>query len=250
MEDLVKTMPSALNLGAQDHGEEIPVPTTPANDDDLGELTALQLAYHKQKSSLFFGRLPSEIRNMVYRHLCIAREDIDAEYEFQKKDFTYRYAFPQWEVDASFARSCRAGLYETYPILYGENNFVFYKAFQVNSFGMKGLGMWRNLHGGRNKMPSPITEKANHASQCDVFGTTLISGARGRLSLIRHATIAIDIGAGIPRKFWPHPHVRINATDEMWDFWWMVLHGVHCQASSISASIFQERALGAKSWWR
>lgn len=87
-------------------------------------LTPLQIAYQKQKDSVFFGKLPAEIRIQIYEHLLLTPEPVApflpraTVIDRKTKDTSIEYEKSS-KLDATIARTCRAAFYEAHPILYG-----------------------------------------------------------------------------------------------------------------------------------
>ena len=121
---------------------------TEVGNDDYGCIPCLQSAYHKQRESMFFNKLPSEIRVEIYAYLLIAHGVISP--NNQPIDVWHnRYSLEDHVVNeqapglhATIARTCRASLYEAYPILYGQNVFSFYTSYHIHCFEQTGLSMY------------------------------------------------------------------------------------------------------------
>ena len=139
MEKLAGILSESLNLGAKE-----------IDSQDQETITPLQLAYENQKDSEFFTRFPAEIRNKIYGCLLIAEEIITPDHRLvggAKEDRRCRFgdygigpelaAGPQGAV----VRTCRACVYETYPILYGHNEFSFGRGQEFDDFKLGRLNM-------------------------------------------------------------------------------------------------------------
>lgn len=134
MEKLAGLLSDRLNLGAKDVDSQDPDPNT--------TLTPLQLAYRRQKDSAFFARLPAEIRHKVYECLLVAHEIITPDHRLLEAMEDRRRRFGDYGVGMKLAaglhgkivRTCRACVYETYPILYGQNEFSFGRVEEFNDF--------------------------------------------------------------------------------------------------------------------
>lgn len=113
-------------------------------------VTPLQKAYLAQEGSVFFGKgkgkFSAEIRNMIYEHLLIAHETITPDHyphpeQYGEFDLNLLVGDKQAAgLHAGIARTCRAILYETYPILYGCNVFEFWLPHHIRGFERTGLG--------------------------------------------------------------------------------------------------------------
>lgn len=129
--------------------------------DDTSQLTALQLAYRNQKDSVFFGKLPPEIRNRIYAHLLVVNDAIVVEintwiiapekiswglgcipYQHFHASIGYQGPFigdnREPLLDAVMARTCRLSVYEAYPILYEQNIFSFHDSEDMHCFERAG----------------------------------------------------------------------------------------------------------------
>ena len=128
-----------------DHESDVLKMTPASIVDDVLPFTQLQIAYEKQKDSVFFGKFPPEIRNRIYTYLLVVEReikvDIDNEYAPEKQEkigYAGPYIGNDAELDATFSRTCRLTVYETYPILYGENVFAFSDWGQTRCFEVTG----------------------------------------------------------------------------------------------------------------
>jgi len=135
-------MSRELNMVPNDNESDVLKTTAAGIVHDASQLTPLQLAYQKQKDSVFFGTFPPEIRNKIYAQLLAADEviavEIDEQYAAEDHDIGYQgpYIGPNREaaLDATIARTCRLSVYETYPILCGRNIFAFSGWRQMHYF--------------------------------------------------------------------------------------------------------------------
>jgi hypothetical protein len=140
MENLAGLLLEDSNIGAKEYKIRDQRPTT----------TPLQIAYENQKDSNFFDRIPAEIRNKIYGCLLIAHEIITPKH--RSHGLVVGLA-DQHEIFGDFsigdklaaglhgavARACRACVYETYPILYGQNIFSFGRQREFDYFMVGGL---------------------------------------------------------------------------------------------------------------
>lgn len=134
MEKLAGLLSEGLNMGAKEVDSLDQNPRT--------TLTLLQLAYRRQKDSAFFTRFPAEIRHKVYECLLIAHEIITPDHRLLDAIEDRRRRFGDYGVGMKLAaglhgkivRTCRACVYETYPILYGQNQFSFGRVEEFNDF--------------------------------------------------------------------------------------------------------------------
>jgi len=79
VENLATKMPRELNIAPKDFGNDVPSTSTTIPTQDTPQLTQLQLAYRKQRDSVFFGKFPPEIRNRIYVHLLVVDDVIAVE---------------------------------------------------------------------------------------------------------------------------------------------------------------------------
>lgn len=151
-------------------------------------LTPLQRAYMMQNESIFFRNLPPEIRIKIYQYLLHAYEVVNPSHQSLRSEPRMCHDRAPG-LDAGITRTCRAAVYETYPILYGQNVFSFAEREDMQYFQFKGLN------------PS------------DTFGTNLLAGSAGRFSLLRHVSLYVPI---IETIFWLVPG---NLTDNLVGCW-------------------------------
>ena len=97
----------------------------------------LQIAYSNQKHSILFGKFPAEIRNRIYEVLLLTDQLADD----RSQDPT-PYFWVLKVIEGAIVRTCRAVLFETYPVLYGRNTFFFSEAFQIEKFQSCHLPLW------------------------------------------------------------------------------------------------------------
>lgn len=95
-----------------------------------------QRAYSIQKQSTFFGKFPAEIRNRIYDFLLVADEIVNPGHQRVSTN-NYGCGKVPAGLDATIARTCRAALLESYPILYGRNVFAFVTPDQINRYHSK-----------------------------------------------------------------------------------------------------------------
>jgi len=142
MENLAGLLSEGLNMGGKEIDSQDPDPRT--------TITSLQLAYEKQKGSNFFARFSAEIRNKIYECLLIAHEIITPDHRLLGHVVFMadrRYRFGDYGIGDKLAaglhgavvRTCRACVYETYPILYGQNRFLFGRYQEFDYFKLGGL---------------------------------------------------------------------------------------------------------------
>lgn len=106
---------------------------------DLGVLA--DNAYQNQKQSLFFTRLSPEIRIMIFENLLVSKGIIartDGPRRYPKED-GISMIVPIKSLNTMLLHTCRAAIYEGYPILYGSNTFGFDSPSDMNNFKLGGL---------------------------------------------------------------------------------------------------------------
>lgn len=139
MENLAGLWLESFNMGGKEN----------KNQDPRTTITPVQIAYENQKDSNLFARIPAEIRNKIYGYLLIAHEIITPDHRF----FGFAAAMVRCGrlgdygigctlaagVHGAVVRTCRACVYETYPILYGQNIFSFGRQREFDHFMVGGL---------------------------------------------------------------------------------------------------------------
>ena len=110
----------------------------------------------------FFGRLPMKLRILVWIDVLVSSADIANAHKFMRPreplivtDFP-----PIKDIDAALLRTCRAIYEETFPILYGNNRFVFFRTSEIPKFAFGKL----YFPLGRHFLDSPF----GHAVNCNV----------------------------------------------------------------------------------
>ena len=97
----------------------------------------------------FFGRLPMELRVLVWIDVLVSSRNIANAHKFMRSREPLRATrFPPIKgIDAALLRTCRAIYEETFPILYGNNRFVFYRSSHITkfAFGMLYFPLRRHL---------------------------------------------------------------------------------------------------------
>lgn len=147
MESLARMMSRELNMVPKDNESDVLKTTAAEIVHDSSQLTPLQLAYQKQKNSVFFGKFPPEVRNKIYAQLLVADEviavGIDEQYAAEEHDIGYQGPYEDFNretvLHGTIARTCRLSVYESYPILYGGNVFLFSDRGQMYWFEIMGM---------------------------------------------------------------------------------------------------------------
>lgn len=90
----------------------------------------LTKAYHRQRKSPFYNKLPAEIRNQIYEYLLLTDQTIDVTIRAFSLKKTFKLGEnplhdPPPGIHSAICHTCRGALYETYPIIYGRNMFSF-----------------------------------------------------------------------------------------------------------------------------
>lgn len=98
----------------------------------------------QQTACLLFSRWPLEIRRLVYHELlvasCIDHPDRLVEDRISTLIITKaQKAMYKLGIDTAVLRACRQIYIEALPMLYGDNNFVFFSASALEVFRDKGL---------------------------------------------------------------------------------------------------------------
>ncbi|KAL8816523.1 MAG: hypothetical protein Q9191_008316, partial [Dirinaria sp. TL-2023a] len=144
-------------------------------------LLPVQRAYLIQKDSMFFSKLPLELRLEIYQYLLLAPEVINPDQrqlalKISKSQTHWLITSDYDELDVALVRTCRASVYETYPILYGQNVFSFARPQEMHRFQFQGLDPEKD------------------------FGTDVVAGSAGRHSLLRHVSLNWFINRCAPHK--------------------------------------------------
>ena len=93
------------------------------------------LPINLQKQSILF-EFPPELRRMIYRHVLVSADPIDAAHHLCARKATVqlsRYT-PIPDVSAKLLRTCRCIYNEALPVLYQENTFTFKTALDIANF--------------------------------------------------------------------------------------------------------------------
>lgn len=96
----------------------------------------LRQACNMQTNSLFFGKLPPEVRNEIYGYLLFEDDEIVSGVRRERWEEPLDEEIPldPQIVCTAIARTCRLSLYETYPILYGRNTIVARDSSEIERF--------------------------------------------------------------------------------------------------------------------
>ena len=84
----------------------------------------------------FFGRLPMELRILMWIDVLGSSRDIANAHIFMcpQEPLVVDNFVPIQDINAALLRTCRAIYDETFPILYGNNRFVFDHMSQITDF--------------------------------------------------------------------------------------------------------------------
>ena len=128
-----------------------------------------------------------ELRILVWIDVLVSSADIaNAHKVMRSRDPLIVTHFPPIkDIDAALLRTCRAVYEETFPILYGNNRFVFFRTSQISkfAFGKPYFPL------GRYFLDSPL----GHALKCNVRILTVnITGAAGFISQSLTPTIPLQ----------------------------------------------------------
>lgn len=97
----------------------------------------LRLVHSTQKESTFFGRSPVEVRNKMYEEHLIANGPICPLAPLSPTEPRRNIWLSGTDVmivEGVIVRTCRACVHETYPVLYGRNDFGFLWKHQLKIF--------------------------------------------------------------------------------------------------------------------
>ena len=135
----------------------------------------------------FFRRLPMELRILVWIDVLASSADIANAHKFMRprEPLIVTHFPPIKDIDAALLRTCRAIYGETFPILYGNNRFVFFRASQIPKFAFGKLYFPLRRH----ILDSPF----GHALKCNVrILAADITGVAGCISQSLTPTIPLQ----------------------------------------------------------
>ena len=122
-------------------------------------------------------KFPLEVRNMIYSNVLKYHEKISRPHRFLgcQPSILARDSKHLEVIDAALLRTCKAIYYEAIQILYGENQFQFFKPKDIENFAHLGLGTIPfGFCGTTSKPSSPV-----------------INAPYGRLTMIRRMTFKL-----------------------------------------------------------
>lgn len=153
-----------------------------------------------QKACLLFSRWPLEIRRLVYHELMVVAS-IDHPDRLVDDRLTTlvtskaQKALYKLGIDATVLRTCRLIYIEALPMLYGENNFVFFSVLALSLFRDKGLVSmpckYSLLLPRRTHILKHTTNSDNNCEFIDVPSFSFGQNLQGRLCLIRRLTLVL-----------------------------------------------------------
>ena len=121
-----------------------------------------------------FGRLPMELRILVWIDVLVSSGTIAKAHSFMRPQEPLVVANfpPAKDIDAALLRTCRAIYEETFPILYGNNSFVFYHTSEITEFAFGKL----YFPFGRHLLDSPLGQALKCNVRIPAIGITGVAG--------------------------------------------------------------------------
>ncbi|KAM0804047.1 hypothetical protein BDR22DRAFT_818221 [Usnea florida] len=175
-----------------------------------------------------FSKLPGELRIMVWNNVLGSETDVDNASQFMmtRQHLMVATCPSVRDIDAAILRTSRAIYEETFPILYGNNRFVFSAPTQISTFAFGELCRLSAVRYGTSE----------RGYSFDSYG---------RLLMLR--SVNLKLNASDRSVSCRHPNHKLDKQEAIWSYW----AEIFCQPREHQSPIFpmlEELCLDFSDW--